>query len=105
MSELEQLKRENDELRASLMKIKGLILSLSCDKENNSGHEPSLSVYQRSVDDVIAQGLRMQCQDLADIRADAVDSVLDNCAWFHNREYIKCDDVVTYGLKLRNDAT
>ena len=85
MSELEQLKRENDELRASLMKIKGLILSLSCDKENNSGHEPSLSVYH--------------------IRADAVDSVLDNCAWFHNREYIKCDDVVTYGLKLRNDAT
>ena len=35
------------------------------------------------------------------MEADAIDAVLDNCAWYHNREYIKIDELVEYADKLR----
>jgi methylase of polypeptide subunit release factors len=55
---------------------------------------------------MIATVIKMDCpvcaQEVADIKADAIDSALDNCAWYHNREFIKCDDIIKYAESLRN---
>jgi len=66
------LQAQNDELRAKLHNLQVEILDMSCAKENNSGFEPSLSVYQRSIDIVIAEARKTPAQTLADIRAEAV---------------------------------
>jgi len=66
------LQAQNDELRAKLHNLQVEILDMSCAKENNSGFEPSLSVYQRSIDIVIAEARKTPTQALADIRAEAV---------------------------------
>ena len=72
LTEIEQLKLERDEFKAKLHTLQVEILDMSCAKANNSGFEPSLSVYQRSIDIVIAEARKTPPQHLADIKADAV---------------------------------
>jgi hypothetical protein len=51
---------------------------------------------------VLDEFVMVCAQKIADIKADAIDDVLDNCAWHHNREFIKCDDIIKYAESLRN---
>lgn len=44
-------------------------------------------------------------QSLAAHDAEVVDKVLDECAWYHNREFIKIDELLTYASKLRQQQT
>lgn len=73
------LQKENDELRAKLSvlavseeSIRLAIKSMELAKKDNSGFEPSLSVYQREVDHVISIANRTPAQSLAEIKAEAV---------------------------------
>lgn len=87
------LQAQNDELRAKLHSLQVEILDMSCAKENNSGFEPSLSVYQRSIDIVIAEARKTPAQSLADIRAEAVIEFNMSTVFGHgegaNKEYCR----------------
>jgi chromosome segregation ATPase len=39
--------------------------------------------------------------DLPRIKADAIDSALDHCAWWHDREFIRLDELMSYADKVR----
>jgi len=92
------LQAQNDELRAKLHNLQVEILDMSCAKENNSGFEPSLSVYQRSIDIVIAEARKTPAQTLADIRAEAVMSIMDKA---HSCETPNGD--IAYSSELIHD--
>jgi hypothetical protein len=91
MNELEKLKRENEELRANNNELRNNLrdacMYLACTVDITKFN----SVLNKT-----------QVHSLADVKADAIDSALDNCAWYHNREFIKCDDIIKYANKLRN---
>ena len=71
MITIEQLEKENAELRASIRRIKCDISGMDQCNDMNSGYEPSLSCFQRSVQIVITNSNKLPVQHLSDIKADA----------------------------------
>ena len=108
LTEIEQLKLERDEFKAKLHTLQVEILDMSCAKANNSGFEPSLSVYQRSIDIVIAEARKTPTQHLTDIKADAVISLIDSdlghsveSGCFSSGWVYTADEVKDHANKLR----
>ena len=103
--------KELEETKAKLHSLQIEILGMSCAKENNSGFEPSLSVYQRSVDMVIAAARKAPVKHLADIKADAVESLTEQDYGYsveiggHTDEWvISVDQIKEYADKLRGES-
>jgi len=88
--------KELEETKAKLHSLQVEILDMSCAKENNSGFEPSLSVYQRSIDMVIAEARKTPPQSLADIRAEAVIKMFQSCKKELNHDHGQYTDCVVF---------
>jgi hypothetical protein len=80
-----------NELKATINSIKSEVLSMEICKNINTGHEPSISCFQRSIDLAILEAHKTPSQHLADIKANAIrdyESSLSSFAW-NAEEYIK----------------
>jgi hypothetical protein len=115
MNELEQLKKENAELKHRLLVAQlgedSLLLaikSMELAKNENSGFEPSLSVYQREIDHVISLASKPEPRVLADIKADAVDSIIENVVprgeVAGGDDAYSGEDIQEYANKLRGES-
>ena len=115
---VEELDRENKALKAKLVEsnrestmykcmteaLKLAIKSVALSDQNNSGFEPSLSVFQRDISELIELGNITPSQSLADIKADAVRDAANNLIIDSDRDYDIREIFLKYADKLRGKS-
>ena len=118
--EYHNLKRENLELKAEVEHYKNQ-LDLTCEEgltpaDAKKAHEANaglakentrlkakvaeLELQKSEINKGIDEFKRMHSRSESQIKADAIREAIDNCAFYHNREYIKTDELVEYANKL-----
>lgn len=124
-AKVQELLKENAELRAGNIELQRsevnfkamnevlrlAIKSLQYSKENNSGAEPSISVFHRDIDQLIELGSLTPEQHLADIKADAVIALTEQdygysveIGGYTDEWVISVDQILAYANKLRGES-
>jgi sugar-specific transcriptional regulator TrmB len=97
-----------NELKATIDSIKNEVLSMESCKNINTGYEPSISCFQRSIDLTILQAHKTPSQHLTDIKADAIIAMANEettVGRMRNdtlRSFVFVSDIHDYAEKLRN---
>ena len=104
-AEYEALQAELDAYKAHVAELTSSLATLCVAHHDNTGHEPSLSVFHRSVDESRATLKRSPVQSLRTIQAQAVTDLISECAYATQvngiaTSIIDVDSAISYADRL-----